>query len=79
MGGIRVGPNPTLDGFVTITGSDVQEVIVYDAAGKRVGATLERKDHAVRLRLPDVPGTYCIVVRDEDADHLFRLVRTSGP
>ena len=75
--GIRIGPNPTRDGAVTITGTNVQDVIVYDAAGKRVRAILDRKGDAVRIQLPEAAGTYHVVVRDRDTERLFRIVRTS--
>jgi hypothetical protein len=77
LSGIRIGPNPTRDGFLAITGANVQEITVYDAAGKRLGAVLDRKGDTIRLQLPEVAGTYHVVVRDRDMEHLFRIVRTS--
>ena len=75
--GIRIGPNPTNDGLVTIIDAQIQEVIVYDAAGKRISVATERTDHGYRLRLPQVPGAYHVVVRDMSGQHLFRILRTS--
>ena len=72
---LRVSPNPTRDGFVTITGGRAEDVIVYDVTGKRVPCVPERRDDAVRLRLPATPGTYHLLVRSGQQQRLVRVVR----
>lgn len=71
----HVGPNPTRDGFVTITGGRVEEVAVYDVIGKRVPCMPERRGDAMRLRLPAAPGTYHLLVRSGQQQRLLRVVR----
>jgi len=76
---VRVFPNPTGNGRVTITGAGQADVRVHDAAGLQVPCATEHRGDALRLRLPDAPGTYHIIVRNGNEQRLFRVVRTGGP
>ena len=73
--GIRVGPNPTSNGSVTITSTTSRDVVVYDAEGRRVGITVRAQGSGLRVELPQATGTYHVVVRDGEVDHLFRVMR----
>ncbi len=70
-----VSPNPTRDGFVTITGARADDVVVYDVSGKRVPCVPEPRGDALRLRLPAAPGTYHLLVRSGQQQRLMRVVR----
>ena len=71
----HIGPNPTRDGFVTISGGRIEEVTVYDVSGKRVPFVPEHRGDAIRLRLPTAPGTYHVLVRSGQQLRLVRVVR----
>ncbi len=71
----HVSPNPTRDGFVTITGARADDVAVYDVSGKSVPCVPERRGDAMRLRLPAAPGTYHLLVRSGQQQRLLRVVR----
>ncbi len=74
---IHIGPNPTTDGVLIISGAEILDLRVYDAEGREVRVQLERRTGGLRLRLPHAPGTYNLVVRDRSGEHLFRVVHTS--
>ncbi|MBK7084528.1 MAG: T9SS type A sorting domain-containing protein [Flavobacteriales bacterium] len=74
-GTLRISPNPSHDGFVTITGVKVDDVVVFDLAGKRVPCDPERRGDTWRLRLPTSPGTYHVLVRTGQEQRMVRVVR----
>ena len=73
----RVFPNPSSDGMVTITGAEIMNIIVYDAAGKRVEVAAGKRANNWRCKLPDAPGVYHVVVETPQGDRMLRVVRTS--
>lgn len=75
---LRVHPNPTHDGWLTILATDgpsVGEVLVHDARGRRVPIRTERAGRAVRVRLPDERGVYFLRLRAAGHEALKRVVR----
>ena len=73
---MRLFPNPTNDGVVTITGEGLRTVTVYDAAGKRVSTMAVQRSGPFTFTLPSVAGTYHVVVSTAAGDRLLRVVRT---
>jgi hypothetical protein len=74
--GIRLFPNPTNDGVVTITGDGLRTITVYDAAGKRVSTMAVQRSGPFTFTLPAIAGTYHVVVSTAAGDRLLRVVRT---
>ena len=72
---VRVSPNPTGDGAITLTGRGIDNVQVYTIAGQVVAATITRGNGAWRIMLPVARGTYLLVVRHNGSDELHRVVR----
>lgn len=69
-------PNPTTDGRFTLRIAGLRDAAVFDAAGRRVPMAWQRLGAAWTGRLPDVPGTYHVLVRTDKDERLLRLVRT---
>ncbi|MFT3884278.1 MAG: T9SS type A sorting domain-containing protein [Flavobacteriales bacterium] len=63
---------------MTLTGEGIQQVTVYDAAGKRVAVLTPPRAGAVRLTLPAAAGTYQLAVSTPKGVRLLRVVRLSG-
>lgn len=75
---MMIGPNPTSDGLVTLTGTDVEVRGVFNAAGQRVDARVERSQHDIaRVRLPVSAGTYHLLVLVDGRERLIPVVRTT--
>ncbi len=70
-------PNPTHDGTVTITGTQVRAIIVYDAAGNQVNTEPVRRGDRWVLRLPIAAGVYNVVATTPAGNRLLRVVRTA--
>lgn len=73
-----VFPNPTMDGWLTISTIDrsaVQLIGVYDARGSLVQVEGERTAKGWRIRLPQSPGTYSVRLGIEGVSVLKRVVR----
>ncbi len=74
----RLFPNPTADGWVTVQLSDgapIDQVVVHDAAGRRVDAPTERAGRSVRVRLPSTAGLYFVRLRAGGREVVKRVVR----
>lgn len=73
--GVRIAPNPVIDGMLTITGLDqrVRVVEVYDVRG---GLVAERDvPTSGRLRVPlPADGTYMVVFRTNERSFVQRVV-----
>lgn len=73
---VRIFPNPTADGRVTITGGTRSQVVaVLDARGGTVPAAIERGPASTHVHLPDAAGLYFIHLRVDGTDVLKRVVR----
>jgi hypothetical protein len=69
-------PNPTTDGRFTLHAPGIREAAVFDAAGRRVPIIWQRQGGTWSGRLPDAPGAYHVLVRDDRGERLLRIVRT---
>jgi Cytochrome c554 and c-prime len=73
---VTIHPNPTADGWVTITGdADVEIVGVYDARGALVRTRTEQGPNRSRLQLPFSPGSYMVHLRVNGTAVLKRILR----
>ncbi len=75
--GVRAFPNPTMDGTVLITGSDIERITVYDVAGRETQVSTQRRANGWRCELPDAAGVYNIVITTPRGDRLLRVVCTA--
>lgn len=73
----RVFPNPARDGIVSITGVDIRSILLFDAAGRRLAINAERGPSLWRLRLPEDPGVYHVLVSTTNGERLLRVVRSA--
>lgn len=73
---LRIYPNPTNDGWITLS-SDAQMVVlgVHDARGRLVPADVERGTRTCRVQLPANAGTYLIRLRVDGTEVLKRVLR----
>lgn len=73
--GVRIFPNPVHNGLLILSGLDarVTGVVVYDAAGRKVGQRQPGPAPEWTLRLPGV-GTYVVVVHTADRSFVERVV-----
>lgn len=72
---VRIAPNPTGDGNLTITGANITSVQVFTAIGQVVGRGYQRQRTAWTVTLPVAPGTYYLRVHRNGRDELHRVVR----
>ncbi|MBK9759434.1 MAG: hypothetical protein IPO90_05550 [Flavobacteriales bacterium] len=74
--GVRIAPNPILDGMLTVLGLNdrVLDVKVYDVAGKLVASRGPSTDRQWRLRLPQGAATYSVCIRTRERTFLERVV-----
>ncbi len=75
---ITVHPNPTDDGWVAIlagSGVTMEPVALHNSTGEAVPMLLERHAHGWRIRLPDPPGVYLMMIRMEGSLLVQRVVR----
>lgn len=75
---VRVHPVPTSDGWVSIgagAGAQLELLDVLDARGARMPALRERRGPLLRVRLPEAPGTYLLLLRVNGAQAITRVVR----
>ncbi|MBL0043033.1 MAG: T9SS type A sorting domain-containing protein [Flavobacteriales bacterium] len=74
--GVRIAPNPILDGMLTLLGLNerVLDVKVYDVAGKLVASRGPSTDRQWRLRLPQGAATYSVCIRTRERTFLERVV-----
>jgi hypothetical protein len=71
-------PNPTADGWISVTGrhgAQVEVLAAYDMAGRQVAMQLERHTRGWRVRLPTAQGTYLLQLRVDGRPLLQRVVR----
>ena len=73
--GAAVFPNPTADGMVTVRSNELRSVQVFDAAGRHVPMDWRRRGDRWTGRLPDVPGIFHLLLRDDRGERLERVVR----
>lgn len=74
---LQAFPNPTRDGFITITSPEATKVLAYDAAGKRVPLKTTRSGNSWRCELPEQTGVYHLVISTPQGDRMVRVVRMS--
>ena len=75
---VRVAPNPTSDGWVTITAVGAKRIMlvaIHDARGAQVLVAPQRLTDGVRVRLPDASGTYFIRMRIDGDEVIKRVLR----
>lgn len=70
-----VFPNPTRDGWVHLHAPEAEVITAYDASGRQVQVTTERRGTDWRCRLPEPPGAYHLVLRGPQGMHAVRVVR----
>ena len=68
-------PNPTADGFITVTDPLDAVVEVFAPTGQRVRVAIERTSSGTRVGLPATKGTYLIVLRRNGTERIQRVVR----
>ncbi len=75
---MRIAPNPTLDGWITISASGSTSlgfVAVHDARGVTATVRAERMGAMWRILLPDAPGAYFIRMSVEGEEVVKRVLR----
>jgi hypothetical protein len=74
--GLRIHPNPVMDGLLRIDGMDgrVEEIAVYDLSGALVQRLRPQGQRSWQVRLPDAPGTYVVMVRAAGKTFVERVV-----
>ncbi|MFZ1693174.1 MAG: T9SS type A sorting domain-containing protein [Flavobacteriales bacterium] len=75
---VRVAPNPTSDGWVTITAESVKSIVllaIHDARGAQVNTSTLRIANSLRVRLPEAAGTYFIRLRIDGEEVIKRVLR----
>ena len=75
---MRIAPNPTLDGWITISASGSTSlgfVAVHDARGATATVRAERMGAMWRILLPDAPGAYFIRMSVEGEEVVKRVLR----
>ncbi len=75
---VRIAPNPTPDGWVTINATGTAQiafVALHDARGAITIASAARMGAAWRVRLPDAAGTYLVRIRVDGEEVVKRVLR----
>lgn len=72
---IGMFPNPTTNGSITLIGSDLEILSVHDASGKLLPLLPDRNARGWRIQLPEAPGTYSILIRQNGRLLLKRALR----
>lgn len=75
---VRVAPNPTTDGWVSITAESATSLTllsVHDARGALARFDQQRTSQGLRLRLTDTAGTYFIRMRIDGEEVIKRILR----
>lgn len=75
--GVKIFPNPSVDGSIGLTGllqAEVSEVRVYDISGKLLSSTKPGVTGQMRLELPISTGTYIIEVQSPSGAFSERVV-----
>ena len=74
--GVRIFPNPTVDGWLRVEGLNAQVIAleVYSLSGQRVAATVPAGQRQWRVRLPEAKATYLVVVRTATQRFVERVV-----
>ncbi|MBK9147405.1 MAG: T9SS type A sorting domain-containing protein [Flavobacteriales bacterium] len=75
---IRIAPNPTPDGWITVSADGltrIEFVAAYDARGSQVAVRTERAGNAWRIQLPVARGTYFVRLRVDGEDLVKRVLR----
>lgn len=75
---VRVAPNPTSDGWVTITAESSRSIVllaIHDARGAQVNTSTLRIANSLRVRLPEAAGTYFIRLRIDGEEVIKRVLR----
>ncbi len=76
-GALRAFPNPTADGRVNIDGNSITGIRVFDAAGRELNLPNGRRSGGWWCQLPRVAGTYNVLVRTANGEHLLRVVNSA--
>jgi len=75
---IRIAPNPTPDGWITVSADGLTRIefaAAYDARGSQVAVRTERAGNAWRIQLPVARGTYFVRLRVDGEDLVKRVLR----
>lgn len=72
---ISIYPNPTVNGVVKVIGEDLEILSIHDASGKLLPLMADRNARGWRIQLPEAPGTYSILIRQNDRLLLKRALR----
>ncbi|MCB9170525.1 MAG: hypothetical protein H6597_01455 [Flavobacteriales bacterium] len=72
---VRIWPDPTTDGIVRITASEVELLDVFTADGRRCTVRKERHTDGWSVTLPPTSGVYLLRMRIQGRDTLRRVVR----
>lgn len=72
----RIGPNPTTNGQISISGGKeiIRRVNIYDIKGKLV-ETRTMNVIRTQIQLPDAVGTYIIDVQTDTGRHVEKVIR----
>lgn len=74
--GVRIAPNPTTDGWLTVSApGSIAVTAIHDAQGRQVPFRSERTNGAVRILLPATEGTYFLVLRQGDTETVKRVLK----
>ena len=75
--GIRIFPNPVHDGLLRIEGisEKVRSIEVLDMKGARLAFLRRNGERSFTVRLPDMPGTYLVVIEVTGKRLVERVVR----
>lgn len=76
--GPQVFPDPTRDGIVQVRMPGITGIAAYNAAGQRVRIQVSPRADGWRCVLPELPGTYLLVITTARGERPVRVVRL-GP
>jgi hypothetical protein len=73
---VRISPNPTYDGRVTIDGISIDtQISIYNSAGQQVNIVIQKKNNKASIELPSTKGIYYIILTSDRKKQLKKIIR----
>jgi hypothetical protein len=73
---LRIHPNPTYDGKVSIEGiATGTQITIYNAAGQQVNVPMQKKANSISLELPAAKGIYYLILSGDQKKQLKKIIR----